>query len=385
MDCENPPHWVFILGWLTMGGAERQALILAKELKSRGARVTIIGLSTPGSFLHECQRLGIDARFWPYKNQRRPDRWLKAVGAYARRLRQLRPTYIAPYCMPANLLAGIVWRFTGARSCVWQQRDEGRHRKPGVSEWLAKKLTPAFISNSAHGALWLEKAMGIKKSMISVVRNGVEFPPQAVERGNWRVRHGIPREALVVSMVGNIHRFKDHETLIRAWGLVTKNFNEPRRLRLVLAGEKHGGSWREVKKIIDEQDLGAYVYCPGQICDVSSLLMDSDLVAFSSRYEGVPNAILEAMAFGRLVVATDVPGNREALGDVSEDFFAAPGDADDLAAKIISILNGSEQFAETGEANKQRIETLFSVEQMVDSTVKVHEAVSNARHGVFEE
>src|SRR5207249_1012648 len=108
-------HWVFVVGWLTLGGAERQALYFASVLKrSHGARVTFVGLSNPGLVQEECRSLGFECHFWPVSlgNSRRKN--LNAILQFGKRLRDLDPYYIAPYAMLPNLLCGIVWRFAGA-------------------------------------------------------------------------------------------------------------------------------------------------------------------------------------------------------------------------------------------------------------------------------
>jgi hypothetical protein len=165
----SPEHWVVVNGWLTMGGAERQSLRLAEVLLKQGHQVTFIGLANPGIVQDECARLGIPCHYWPLQMVGRPRRRILAdLWRFLRFIRSLRPTYLAPYCMPPNVACGVIWRWTGARACVWQQRDEGRHFQPKTLERLALRWTPAFISNSSHARQWVTDN-GVDPAKISVV------------------------------------------------------------------------------------------------------------------------------------------------------------------------------------------------------------------------
>ena len=363
-------HWVIVLGWLTIGGAERQALYLARALlKERGARVTVIGMSNPGYVMDECRQLGVDCRFWRYEF---PVRFWTQIGSilrFAARLRSLQPTYIAPYCMPANLICGLTWRLTGAKSCVWQQRDEGRMRRHDWIEALAVRLTPAFISNSEHAARWLEVRMRVNHSDIRVIRNGVRIPTADSQEASWREQWTIPKEKKILSMVANLHSYKDHMTLIRAWQVVKRS---PVSLGwlLVLAG-RHQDAYPLVQKFVVDNELTESVLLTEGISDVPALLNATDLLVFSSLHEGVPNGILEGMAHGLAVVATDIPGIREALGETSPEQLAAHSDPEQFAEKIIFLMMNPQVRQALGQRNRERVISLFAEDAMVRNTTGV--------------
>jgi len=98
--------------------------------------------------------------------------------------------------------------------------------------------------------------------------------------------------------------------------------------------------------------------------DISGLLFAADLGVFSSRLEGCPNGVLESMAAGLAVVATDCPGIREAVGDEALPWLVPPGDPETMAAKLLELAEHPDLRAELAIQNRQRIESEFTLERM---------------------
>lgn len=365
-------HWVFVVGWFTMGGAERQAMRFANLLQERnGSRITFIGLSNRGRVEDECLELGFNTIHWPVNLEVSRKEKLRLVLEFARLLRKLGPTYVAPYTMHPNLLCGLTWRLTGAKACVWQQRDEGRFRLPGIMEWLALKLTPAYISNSEHACQWLEEGLNVKRHKLRVITNGIELPDLAsIDHGSWKRENGVSESRFVATMVANIHIWKDHLTLLRAWRLVVDKFQGGESPLLVLAGF-HANAYTEVCQLIKDLQLEEEVRLPGVVLDVPKLLASTDLVLFSSITEGCPNGVLEGMAMGLPIVGTDIPAIREAVGESGIKFLAPPKDFKTLAVKILPFVTDGELRGRCGRANRQRIAECYSPLRMALETEEV--------------
>lgn len=362
-------HWVIVLGWLHMGGAERQALHLARQLIIRGEKVSVVGISTPGIVKDICAAENIPCYYWPTTLSRSPLRAMKTGVHFGVKLLRMRPTYILPYCMPPNVLCGIVWRMTGAKSCVWQQRDEGRLRRGDWLEFMALLLMPKYISNSEHGSEWLNTVLHVRKDLITVIPNGTELVKIENTKGLWKKEWGIPKDTQIVTMVANLHAYKDHMTLLKAWNLLKNKWVEKAPL-LILAGNKDS-AYAELHSYVKENDMSGTVLFVGSIPDVTNLLADTDLFVLSSKNEGVPNGILEAMAVGLPVIATDIPGNREALSPNIVHQLSIADQPDDLAKKIYNLLMNRTLMNALGMANKELVRKRNSIEQMVDKTVKV--------------
>ena len=75
--------------------------------------------------------------------------------------------------MFSKITTGLIWRFTGAKTCIWNQRDEGRERRGRRSESLAVKLTPFFVSNGISGDTFLHETLGVAKDKAAIIHNGI--------------------------------------------------------------------------------------------------------------------------------------------------------------------------------------------------------------------
>jgi glycosyltransferase involved in cell wall biosynthesis len=172
-------------------------------------------------------------------------------------------------------------------------------------------------------------------------------------------------------MVANVHALKDHVTLLHAWRNVVSEFErQQRRALLVLAG-RHYGAYESVASLAAELNLNGAVRFTGYVSDVSGLLNASDVSVFSSRSEGCPNAVLESMAAGLPVAATDVPGIREVVGPTGAQFLTPAGDAASLAAVLLQLEKDAELRARAGAQNRERIRTHYNAVRMCQDTTAV--------------
>jgi glycosyltransferase involved in cell wall biosynthesis len=364
-------HWIFVMGWLTFGGAQRQSLYLADYLLNLGAKVTFVGLSSPGILIEECKARQIDCHLFDL-DLRGSLSFFKLVSLirFGIFIKRLKPTYLAPYCMPPNVACGLIWRFTGARDCVWQQRDEGRLRQNQWLEALAIRLTPKFVSNSIHASDWLNQTLHVPRRKISIIRNGIGYPGE-VERGLTRQKLGISAGRLVAVKIANIHRYKDHLSLLKAWLEMISTWDNSDLPLLILAG-KHEDAYQQVRDFIDHNSLHESILCPGIVRDVSSLLADADIMAFSSVNEGCPNAVLEGMMAGLTIVANDTRAIREAVGESGIGLLSPPGDTVQFAKNLKAALTDPVLRANQAELNVKRVRSCFSINTMCRETMRVY-------------
>lgn len=373
---------IIVIGELELGGAERQAIILARHLaRERGAEVEVWGYGEPGRAAELCKEYGI-----AWRNAPIPVPWsssrltqLKRLAVFARTLRDARPDVILPFMFFQSVACGLVWRLTGARACVWNQRCEGRDRLGRRAEKLAVRLTPAFIANSEHGADFLVNKIGVPRDLVRVVHNGVRLAPAQLNRAEWRSRLDVKDDCFLACMVANLQIFKDHVTLLKAWRVVVERLRAVRREAVLLLAGRFDGTQVNLKALAYDLDLGRSVRFLGQVKDVSGLLSAVDLGVHSSVYEGCPNGVLECMAAGLAVTGTDYVGIREAVGPQGYALLAPPGDAEALAERIIALALDDEARRRAGNINLQRIESEFHLSKMCEETVEVIAKAINVR------
>lgn len=356
---------VFLLNSLEVGGSEQQALHLAHHLANgRGAEVHVVGPAPAGELCVRCERSGVA---WHAVGGRRPwfsPRDWRQMGRLARLLRDLRPDALLPYTRTPNVIAGLLWRPLGAKVCVWNHRDDGSGLSGGLVERAAVRMAPLWVANSRHGAAAMAGALGVAVHRIRVIPNGVALPPPREDRGQWRRKLGVGDHVVATCMLANLNENKDHASLIAAWQRVVQELAAlgPPAV-LVLAG-RPGSASSALDRLIARHSLDGTVRRLGFVDDVAGLLAAVDLCVFSSPREGSPAGVLEPMAMGLPVAAVDNPGVREALGPEALAHLAPPGDVAALADRIVRLAREPGLRRALGDANRQRLQSHFSVGDM---------------------
>lgn len=365
---------LFVLCGFELGGAERQALHLARHLKGLGCEVRVWGHHHknvgPERVIKICEEAGIpwdEYRFrWPCgKIVFIRDLWKMLLG-----LRKERPDIILPYLPWPSTACGLLWRLSSARICIWGQRNvDDLH--VGFVQRSAYRSVSGVICNAEHEVEYLRRTIGGTKAPVHVVHNGVDLGRPQRSRSEWRKELGIEQNAVVATMVANFRPQKDHPTLLHAWRKVTDNIPNGKPVPyLILAGAPLE-SFDDIFQLASSLNLNDSVIFPGQIEDVSGLLAASDIGILTTRNEGLPNAILENMYSGLPVVATDVSGNIEALGEKNDKQLCSPRDSVDLAQKISFLVENPAVRAQLGERNQKRALSEFSIEVMCKRMVRV--------------
>jgi glycosyltransferase involved in cell wall biosynthesis len=352
-----------VLGCLDLGGAERQAIHAASCLAHRQqADVQVWAFRPPGRAAELCDRLGIPWRYVPEPWGRGLLRWPMMIGRFARTVRRARPDMLLPYTSFPNVICGLSWRLTGARVCIWNQRDAGLGLASPAVSWAVRN-TPLFLSNSAAGAEFLVENLGVGSRRVRVVRNAVQLESPRGDRDAWRAGIGVDPSCFLACMIANLQENKDHATLLRAWRTVCDRLGaQGRRALLVLAGRLDAAE--ALQRLTDDLQLNRSVRLLGEVDDVPGLLSAADLGVFSSRSEGCPNGVLESMAAGLAVAATDCLGIREAVGELGYVWLAPAGDAEALAERMIRLADDPALRAQLGSANALRIQSEFTLDRM---------------------
>ena len=356
---------ILVIGNLKLGGAERQVSLLARELiRKHGAHLEVWGFDEPGPSPHVWEESAIPWKVVRFPWSRKRARRIRRLVRFAWKLRRARPDIILSFTLFPNIACGLTWRWSGARSFLWGQRDALESLVEPELERRAVRSTPLFISNSKHARDFMCETLRVPSERIQVIRNGVEMPSPKQSARAWRSRLGVDEGCFTSCMLAHLHGRKDHATLIRSWRIVADRLAR-RKVRAVLA--LAGGRGQETGRLlalVAELDLGEHVRFLGFVNDVSGLLTAVDVGVFSSRSEGCPNGVLECMDAGLAVAATDVPGIREALGSEGLPFLAPPGDEERLAEVILDLAEDPALRARIGAANRERIRTEFTVEKM---------------------
>jgi len=358
---------IFVLPGFQLGGAERQALLLAIGLRQEWfADTKVWSFGKPdGRVIELCE---INHIPWRNAMESPPVNHWKRMLAYSLRfgvqLRKVKPSIILSYTTWPNLLCGLSWKLSGARLYVWNQRDEGLGMTGRAIEPWSIRLTPWFTANSETGSTFLQ-SRGVRPSKLSVIHNGVSLPLAQYNRQSWKNRLEIDEATLLVVMVANLQKFKDHSTLLHAWQNVCQQLPIGHKAVLALAGGFHGTE-ALLKTLVNELNIGSKVRFLGAVDDITGLLETADLAVYSSISEGLPNAVLECMAAGLAIVATDIPGVREAIGKDDFSMLVPKGDYQKMASNLLLLLQDASLRQKIGNQNRQRIKNEFQPDMMVN-------------------
>jgi glycosyltransferase involved in cell wall biosynthesis len=357
-------------------GATRQAFLLARELKFRhGLDIEVWALFYSGDCQKEFENAGFTTRVLGFRRPQCPisavrtGYWVGRLLTIARRLRRQHVDILLPMTSWPNVISGLVYRLAGVRLCIWGERSAGVERVP--REQFAARQYRSFVANATSGIDFLTADFGVARELISYVPDAVE---EAILSGesDWRIRLGVAAQQAVVLKIANITRYRDHATLLRAWKIVQDDWRSELKPVLVLAGAL-GDSFREVQRIARDAALEPTVRFLGFVPNVSSLIGASDLAVFSSRKEGMPNSVLEYMAGGKAVVATDIPGIRDAIGPAADEVLVPAGDSEKLASRLLELLRDEGRRNALGEANRRRALSEFTVRRMVSGYLNAME------------
>ena len=359
----------FIGHYYHLGGAEAAAIILAKELqKNYDAKIIFVAGSPDGQVKTDLEQMGFKALYFKFNYRAKPQKKIPNYIKLIRFIRKEQPDFLLPYVAGNNKRVLPIWKFTGAKYAWWMQQDEGRDLyKTKFEKWTIEQAS-AIISNSEVGMDFIEEAYSINKANMVHYNNVIYVPDVKNLKPYWRSHLNISDNALVVSMIANITPFKDHETLFKAWPIVVQHFKAKNKdVYLLLAGQPKQETITKLKLIGFDLNISNYVRFLGGTNKTNELINESDLVVHSSLMEGCPNAVCEAMALGKAVVGTDIPGNSEALTRTYQDMcLAEPQNPEDLAAKIIRLLENEGLRKELGAFNAKRIIEHYNVEQMLE-------------------
>ncbi|MBK9712529.1 MAG: glycosyltransferase [Kouleothrix sp.] len=231
--------------------------------------------------------------------------------------------------------------------------------------WLVRLTAPLadlVVSCSATIRTFVAQHEGVPLSRIEVIPNSVSVGESRGSYSSEQVREelGLGPNDVLIGSVGRLTEQKGFDVLLHALPMVHGS-----RLRVVIAGV--GELDAMLRRLAAELGIADRVYFAGYRRDVSSLLSALDLYVHPSRFEGMPFAVLEAMAAGCPIVASAVDGTRELIDDGVHGWLVPPDDPVALAYAIDAALGDIAEARRRGELARQRVAAQFNVDAMVDA------------------
>lgn len=343
-----------------IGGAERQAILIAEGLARRGWRVSVVALSgTGGDTAETLTAAGVHfLSFHMRKGLADPQGWIH----FRRWLQQEKPDVVHAHLPHAASFARWSRLCTPMRVLIDTLHSSstgsiGRHLGYRVSNWL-----PDTVTAVSHNVADVHLAAGmVASNKVVVVPNGVDveaFRPDREARVAIRRELGFEKEFLWVA-AGRLEAVKDYPTLLRAMAEVP----EPARLVIAGAGPLESDLRRLSKDLGQEPRVRFLGFEP----DVLPWMQAADGFVLSSRWEGLPMGLLEAAACALPAVATDVPGTREVIIPWQTASLAVPANARSLQGAMTRMMRlPPEERNIMGQQARQRVVEQFSLAAVLD-------------------
>jgi glycosyltransferase involved in cell wall biosynthesis len=223
-------------------------------------------------------------------------------------------------------------------------------------------------------------AAGIPENLVSVIHNGIDTDTWSPRHATSALREelGLDQACPVIGYVGRIMPEKDLDTWLRAAALVARQYPEA---QFVLVGEgRDGDTLGQLQHLATELGIAEQVHFPGYRAHLLPVYGSFDLFVLSSRREGLPNSILEAMAVGLPVVTTDVAGTSELVLDGQTGYVIPQGEVDRLAHAMVTLVADKQLRQRMGHAGRERIEREFSFTRRLQRIEELYARVLGIPH-----
>lgn len=355
------------------GGSERQAVQLGKLLVAEGSyNVGVACLDRTGVLFDDLKDVGFDeipefplTSFYDTNIARQ-------LGRFVRHLKDEKIEIVQTHDFYSNIFGMIGAKFAGVPIKIAAKRETGMRSSGQLFiERRAFDLANAVVANSEKVRDYLTAA-GVPDAKLEVIYNGIDisrFIEVGEDRDQTLSELGLPPGYRFVTIVANLRSpVKDHAMFLKAASLVAENIVDA---GFVIAGE--GELVDEIKQMATDLGVGDRTFFIGRCSRVPELLSVSELCVLSSKSEGFSNSIIEYMAAGKPVVATNVGGAAEAIEEGVTGYLVESGDADLMAERITSLLNDRASAAKFGQEGRRRVTERFSISAQLTKTLDLYD------------
>jgi sugar transferase (PEP-CTERM/EpsH1 system associated) len=365
------------------GGLENGVVNLINHMPLGAYRHAVVALTDVSShFARRLHRPDVDC----YALQKPPGHGLRIYPDLWRLLRRLRPAVVhsrnlaALECQPVAAAAGVPLRIHSEHG-----RDLGDLRSANRRyRWMRQAYDPFvhhYVALSADLERFLVDEVGVRKSRVSRICNGVDtsrFSRQSVAPSTVSPAPFADAGLFVFGTVGRMQTIKNQVALAKAFAeMLALHPDWRRRVRLVMVGD--GPQRVQSRAILQAAGVEDLAWLPGERADVPDIMSGLDCFVLPSLSEGISNTILEAMACGLPVVATDVGGNAELVENGQTGLLVSVADPSALTRALMSMVEQPDQALAMGRTGRERVVREFSLHGMVTAYQALYDQALSSR------
>jgi len=355
---------------LSKGGAEHQALLSARLLALRGCEIELIRYHLAEDEYNPSSCA--PARAVLIEKRGRPVRFFLRLVHHLRRGRfdivhAFKETPCIYGCLAAAL-ARVPVRLPSYRTQV---------ALPGLTRRLLQivdRMSAAWIPNSPAVAETLVEYLGVDRSRLHVVPNGVDasalvsnLTPLEAKR-----RVGVPEGAPTVAIIAALRPEKNHDMFVRMAGEVHRACPEVHFLIVGDIDRSDDTAHARLQKLAANCGVENHIHFLGQRSDLADVLAAVDVSVLTSEHEGLSNALLESMAAGKAVVTTDYRGADAVVTHDVDGLITPRGDAPAMAECVKRLILDEGLRARFGQAARRMVAERFSLDGMADALIAVY-------------
>lgn len=352
----------FFIGSMKSGGAERVIQLLANHFAQSDYKVEI-ALLLSGEV--DYQQFPLDKRISivdlsekkaSYKGN--AINWFKSVRKY---VKMNKPDCIVSFVGRINALVLTATIGLGIPTVVSERSDP---MQDGRGYFMRK-----YCDTLYHRASAIVFQTKYQQSCFSGnLRNKSYIVPNPV---SVTVFDNVIANPLEISTAGRLYESKNHALLIDAMKIVVGKYPE---VQCYIYGE--GNQRKNLEQKIENQNLCGNVHLPGNKTDIYRWISKSSVFVMTSEYEGMPNALVEAMMLGKACISTDYPGADEVVKNGMNGLIVQRGDCKKLASAIIKLLDSKKERERLSNNAKETAE-LYKIDQVVEKWQKLIEKIVN--------
>lgn len=344
---------LFIIPSLTHGGVEKFALEYATSLKAKGHWPVVVGVGKNGplsAFLIErgIEHYALKLRFFEGQS-----RWsfLRNSWAFYSHTKPINAEVWIGASYWCNILVGLIGPLAKAKKRIWSQRSVDTFIVKGRLEHIAKKGITHYTANGIAPLTHIVERHGIQRSEVCILTNVLEHRLWNID---LKAKAAKPTECFRILMVANYFPEKLQSMAIEAVSKVRKERPDI-SFRLDLLGTAPGGYTVELNKALAfDLKLDTQVFFHESNANKDDLFQHADVGLLATLSEGYSNSVVEYMAYGLPILASDILANRDALGDEFPSAFFE-NTAEGLSNAIVAMYDNPALMIEMGKRNRQRV------------------------------
>ncbi|MGO8763464.1 MAG: glycosyltransferase [Desulfobaccales bacterium] len=371
----EPVPILFTIPNFITAGSGRALLDILERLDRRRFAPSVCVLKKGGNLAKEVESLGIPLLEAPFAIPIRPyASLLRRAWQAARLFKAGRYRLWHSFHYSDDYTEPIIARMAGARAWIYWKKNMGW----GSRAWYIRTLLATRIialNTDMMRGFFAPRIFARKARLVPLGVDSSLFHPGIPARLNIRRRSHIPSEAIVVGCVAHLVPIKGYPTLLQALARVPD-------LHLLIAGQPLDQEYAaSLENLVQSLGIQDRIHFLGAIKDVSALLVEMDIFVLPTvrRGEGLPVALLEAMASGRACIASDVPGSRDAVEPGKSGLLVAPENVDSLAAALNRLTSSRELRLSMGLAARERVLQNYTIEKEVAAHQAIYEELLDKR------